>query len=442
MLFLSNLLSNKFCIVDFQPCFQDMILDKLTPCKVIASAVVLRLALLAYGRWQDLNLEVKFTDVDYYVFDDAAHFVSQGKSPYLRGTYRYTPLLAWILQPNAYCREFGKLFFIACDVFAALLLHKLAAVRGFGNRCATVSMLVWLFNPITCAISCRGNAESIMAFLVNAVLLAIMCKQTVLAGALFGLAVHFKIYPIIYSLAIFLFLGNGYDQNKGKIIFKEMFHELGSCKLLNVLKRIITIQRLKFFVSAFMVLSTLNLMFFRLYGAEFLEHTYFYHFGRKDIRHNFSVFFYMLYLSTSTWPSFVCFFLQLCMTFSISIRFCDDLPCSFFLLTLTFVALNKVATSQYFIWYLAILPLLCNGFKNVRLSSISVMFFVWLLGQGFWLNEAYKLEFKGQKTFLSLCTASLVFFIVNSLLVIWTVKNYSYSKCFNKNGLLNKVKLQ
>jgi len=419
-----------------------MILDKLTPCKVIIWAVILRFALLAYGQWQDKNLEVKFTDVDYFVFEDAAHFVSQGKSPYLRGTYRYTPLLAWILQPNVYCKEFGKFLFIACDVIAAIILNKLALARGFSKNCTIISMLVWLFNPITCTISCRGNAESIMALLVNAVLLALMYKKTLLAGSLFGLAVHFKIYPIIYSVAIFMFLGNNFDGNKGKIDFKELFYELSGCKLLKIFKTVITIERIKFFVSAFMILSTLNLIFFQLYGPEFLEHTYFYHLRRKDIRHNFSVFFYMLYLCTSKWPSFFCFFLQLCMIVSISIKFCDDLPYSFFLLTLTFVALNKVATSQYFIWYLAILPLLCNGFKNVRLSSITLMIFIWLSGQAFWLYEAYNLEFKGEKRFLRLCFAGIVFFMVNSFLVIWTVKNYSYSKCFNKNSLINKVKLK
>lgn len=45
--------------------------------KWYGAAAGLRLALVLYGEWQDRTMAVKFTDVDYYVFSDAANFVTK-----------------------------------------------------------------------------------------------------------------------------------------------------------------------------------------------------------------------------------------------------------------------------------------------------------------------------------------------------------------------------
>lgn len=37
--------------------------------------LILRLALILYGEWQDKTMAVKFTDIDYFVFHDAATFL-------------------------------------------------------------------------------------------------------------------------------------------------------------------------------------------------------------------------------------------------------------------------------------------------------------------------------------------------------------------------------
>ena len=39
--------------------------------------LVLRIALFVYGMWQDRTMTVKFTDVDYYVFHDAAEYMAK-----------------------------------------------------------------------------------------------------------------------------------------------------------------------------------------------------------------------------------------------------------------------------------------------------------------------------------------------------------------------------
>ena len=176
------------------------------PSIIFPISILLRIGLLLYGRWQDANSPLKYTDIDYYVFTDAAKFAN----PYDRATYRYTPLLAWLLLPTTWGGwwfEFGKVLFAASDVVTGWIVMRILCSRGMSVPRALKFAGIWLLNPMVAQISTRGSSEGLMAVLVVALLWTTLNKRIVLAGCLLGFAVHFKIYPFIYAASIFWWLG-------------------------------------------------------------------------------------------------------------------------------------------------------------------------------------------------------------------------------------------
>ncbi|KAK5130400.1 GPI mannosyltransferase 1 [Meristemomyces frigidus] len=387
------------------------------PRLVFATAIFFRLALLIYGRWQDANSAVKYTDVDYLVFTDAARFLSRGRSLYDRATYRYTPLLAWLLYPTTWGGwyfEFGKTLFAAGDIVTGWLVYIiLRKHKGMGTERAMRFAGIWLLNPMVANISTRGSSEGLVAAVVVALLWAVLERRIEVAGCLLGLGVHFKIYPFIYAASVFWWLGGNAVRAKGENVVRPRWYE--------VVTTFVSPARVRLVLSSGITFMLLNGV---IYGLPFLEHTYLYHFTRIDHRHNFSVYNTVLHLNSAYYQEAaglkiesLAFIPQLFLSlFAIPALLAKkDLASAMLAQTFAFVTFNKVCTSQYFLWYMVFLPFYLPDSSLLRRPRLGITALVlWVLGQAAWLQQGYQLEFLGMSTFVpGLWIASIGFFLVN-----------------------------
>lgn len=167
----------------------------------------LRVLLVVAGEALDAR-GVAYSDLDYTVFREGAREAWRGGSPFDRATFRYTPLLAWALVPTLWLPAAGKYLFCAADVLIAALSLRILRARGVGARAAAAFAALFLLHPFAVNVSTRGNADSIVCALVLAVLHCLLGGARAVDGAAlaFGLAVHTKVYPVIYALPLLLFL--------------------------------------------------------------------------------------------------------------------------------------------------------------------------------------------------------------------------------------------
>ncbi|KAF8969654.1 PIG-M-domain-containing protein [Flammula alnicola] len=442
---------------------------------VLLLSAFIRIALILYSEWHDAHSVVKYTDVDYRVFSDAASFLlhsgpgnanrAQGPlkqvfgyawnvgDPYTRETYRYTPLLALLLTPNGWLHpSFGKYLFAFCDIINGILIYQLLnteiirqhtgihsstsspsekrdnaqAPADSSERLATIYSAVHLLNPLVFSISTRGSSESVLSLFVLLTLYASLKGRWDLSAMLLGLSTHWKIYPIIYGVGCLGVVGGSGQEVRnwrdclGSIINRKTF-------------RFALIS-----ASTFLILGA---GCYAIWGYPFLYESYLYHLHRLDHRHNFSPYFYLTYLTypslsgipetLSLWNRLLrspltSFVPQMGLALGLGLLFGrrkEDLVFTWFVQTVVFVVFNKVCTSQYFLWYLLLLPLLLPQLVLSRSRAI-LYTTIWIGTQALWLSEAYKLEFLGENVFFGLWVRGLVYIIGNCWVLVGIMEAY------------------
>ncbi|KAF3762138.1 family 50 glycosyltransferase [Cryphonectria parasitica EP155] len=399
-------------------------------------AAGLRILMLLCGLWQDANSPVKYTDIDYLVFTDAARFVAQEhpQGPYARETYRYTPLLSWMLLPTTWPAasrsqavaffSSGKVLFAVADLVAGWLIVEVLTMQGprrLDAARARKYAAIWLLNPMVATISTRGSSEGLLAVMVMALLWAVLSRRVSLAAMLLGFGVHLKIYPFIYAPAIIWWMDD--ERMRAGKPSSSSPSSSSSSSPLDAAVAFLTASRLKLAVLSLATFFGLNLAMYAIYGHPFLLHTFLHHVTRIDHRHNFSPYNILLYL-TSADPGAsgfgiesVAFLPQLllsCVLIPLAMAK-KDLSSTMLAQTWIFVTFNKVCTSQYFLWYLILLPLYLPRSSFLERPGLGLTALaLWVLTQAAWLQQGYQLEFLGQSTFVpGLWVSALGFFLAN-----------------------------
>ncbi|XP_049882267.1 GPI mannosyltransferase 1 [Pectinophora gossypiella] len=390
---------------------------------------LLRLFLILYADYHDQHFDVPYTDVDYKVFTDAARHVLKGESPYKRHTYRYSPVIAYLLLPNIVIgRNFGKLLFSTFDVLVTIAIKSLVEHQLGGpadrqiSRISMYCALFWLYNPMSIAISTRGNADTVPCFFI---ILSVLFLQTnvvrgmkkyALSGILLGIAIHLRLYPLVFSFPMYLSLGD-YKINRRTSMSDGLLALIPN-------KKQITLA-----LTCVLTLFTITHAMYLLYQYEFLFETYIYHLFRKDTRHNFSVLFYYSYLTMDQLAfdmvKTISQVLEFIILFVISLAFGEPQTLTFamFCQAVVLVAFNSVMTSQYFVWFLSLLPLVVHNLK-IKPAIALVLAVIWLATQGAWLFYAYLLEFKSREVFILIWLKSILFFCANIYVLGQLIKNY------------------
>ncbi|EDR03204.1 glycosyltransferase family 50 protein [Laccaria bicolor S238N-H82] len=396
---------------------------------IVLSSVLLRVALILYSEWHDARSLVKYTDVDYRVFSDAAAFLlrsgpgatNQARGdPYTRETFRYTPLLALLLTPNVWLHpSFGKYLFAACDIINGLLIYQLLVKE----KLAAIYAASYLLNPLVFSISTRGSSESILSLFILLTLYAALNSRWDVAAIMLGISTHWKIYPIIYGIGNLGVIGAA-ERDKGYF------------------RTIVNWRTTRFTLISAGTFLILGAGCYAIWGYPFLHESYLYHVHRLDHRHNFSPYFYLTYL---TYPShgasnarapelwsrilrspLTSFVPQMILTLGSGLLFGrseKDLVFTWFVQTTAFVIFNKVCTSQYFLWYLLLVPLLAPQLLLSRWKVVACVG-VWVGTQALWLAEAYKLEMLGDNVFFTLWVRGLFYVVGNCWVLIQVINGY------------------
>lgn len=406
--------------------------------RLVIAGLLIRLLLLVYAAFHDSYFRVKYTDIDYMIIVDGAKEMIGGGSPFDRTTFRYTPLLAVLMIPAAVvANPLGKLVFMAADLGAAVYCYLFLRSYASEKSARQMVSLFILFNPIVLNVSTRGNSDMLITFMSMFVLHKFQEKKYILSAAMLGFAIHFKIYPVIYVLP--LVLGLYESSAKERKWVTRMLKVCIRCVYLGVV--------------CVMCFSIPTYLCYLAYGKTYIDEAFLYHAKREDHRHNFSPYWLLMYLNMGRRylgvgeeysAGFFAFIPQLIVLLFVAWKLRHNVAHACGVMTVVFIAFNKVCTVQYFVWFIPFLSFFFykpledaneemqwaalgkrerkNQYHPPSIWTILLVFVLWGATIPLWMTTATKLEFEGKNYFGQLYVVSCIFFFATVCLASWLAR--------------------
>jgi len=352
-----------------------------------------------------------------------------------------------------------------------------------------VDAFLWLYNPLAINICTRGSSESLMVLLPVLLTFWIATggeRQTktqtqtqtqvnnnntmgsengtineegiashsriFFAGICHGIAIHSKLYPVIYSLSYMAYFATP-PRSTSALVASDgvaktsVFPWKNPVKLVRLAKLwigrlLFTPKPVLFLVTFLLTFGFLTWLAVYIYGEISMQEGLLYHFSRVDHRHNYSMYWYWIYLARARTADAALTAATTAATVATSSNLFSlatlgrmllipqafllayssvgmathngQLGLTLFVQTYLFVTHNKVITAQYFTWYLCLLPL-CRNTNSDLLKSRRVVKALILLGISIvlWLGSAYGLEMQGLAFHRMVWLASVLYFFAN-----------------------------
>jgi phosphatidylinositol glycan class M len=183
-------------------------------------------------------------------------------------------------------------------------------------------------------------------------------------------------------------------------------------------RRLVAPVPLIFLVVSLTTFAGLTYLAVLWYGEVALDEGLLYHFSRVDHRHNYSMYWYWIYLARARLTTNLQMMGRLLLLPQLVLLVYSSLGLApfhlglaVFVQTYLFVSHNKVITAQYFTWYLCLLPLCTDVLKMTPRVQLAVVLL--LLSIGMWLGSAYSLEMLGLAVHKWVWCASVFYFTAN-----------------------------